>query len=353
MNPRRIGILFRKELFQGTKGFIFIWAIVMPLLISFALSALFGTLFSEKPKLGVLDEDGSQLSVMLEEYDSIRYKEFTALSDIQRAVEDGAVDVGIIIPDGFDISVKQGEPTEITAYIWGESLAKDRTVLLVTLANMIREMAAQEAPVEIETISLGEEEIIPWNVRLLPLIMLFAVFLGGVFIPATSLIDEKEKKTLTALVVTPTSLVDVFMAKGLLGFVLSMFVGIIVLLINQALGAQPLLLIMVLALGAIMAVELGMIFGAIMKDISTLFAIWKSCGILLFGPGIIYMFPQIPQWVGRIFPTYYMLEPLMAISQKAAGWSDIALNVFVLIGIDALLFALVLFTIKRTRQLDR
>jgi ABC-2 type transport system permease protein len=350
MSLKRIGILFRKELFQGPRGFIFIWAIIMPIVISFVLSAVFGTLTSEKPKLGVLDEGNSQLPPALESYDSIRYREFSTESAIRRAVEDGAVDVGIIIPDGFDAAVMQGDDTEITAYIWGESLAKDRTVLLVTLANMIRDMADQQAPVEIETVTLGEKEIIPWSARLLPLIMLFAVFVGGVFIPATSLIDEKEKNTLTALIVTPTSVMDVFISKGLLGFLLSMFVGIIVLAVNQALGVQPLLLIAVLALGGIMAVELGMICGALLKDVSTLFALWKSAAILLFGPAIIYMFPQIPQWIGRVFPTYYMLEPIMVISQRGANWTEIALNVFILIGIDVLIFGFFILSLRRARH---
>lgn len=350
MSLRRIGILFKKELFQGPKGFFFLFAIIMPLALSFLLSAVFGTLTSEKPELGVLDEDGSQLAAMFEEYDSVKYREYGTLPEIKRAVEDGAVDVGIIIPDGFDSAVMRGDETEITAYIWGESLAKNRTILMVTLANLIRDMADQEAPVEIQTVTLGDEEVIPWNVRLLPLIVLMAVFLGGVFIPATSLIDEKEKKTMTALIITPTSVADVFISKGLLGFLLSLFVGIIVLVVNQALGVQPLLLIMVLALGAVMAVELGMIGGALLKDVSTLFAIWKSAGILLFGPAVIYMFPQIPEWIGRIFPTYYILEPIMAVSQRGANWSEIALNVFILIGVDVVIFGLFIFSLKKARQ---
>ena len=67
--------------------------------------------------------------------------------------------------------------------------------------------------------------------------------------------------------------------------------GAIVLAANNALGSQPFLLILTMALGGIMAVCLGMMFGALLKDVSTLFAIWKSSGILLFGPSIIYMFP--------------------------------------------------------------
>jgi len=354
MSLRRIGILFKKDLLQGPRGFIFVWAIILPIVLSFVLAAVFGTLTSEKPKLGVLDlskyNGGSTLVSLLENYKSIKYHEYADETTIKKAVEDGAVDMGIIIPIGLDNSIKNGEYVEIDAYIWGESQAKNRTILSSTLANMIREIGGQEAPVDINTVSLGDEEIIPWNVRLLPLLMLFAVFLGGVFIPATSLIDEKVKGTMTALIVTPTSVIDVFVSKGLLGFLLSLFVGTVVLAVNNALGSHPLLLTMTMALGGIMAVCLGMIFGALLKDVSTLFAIWKSSGILLFGPAVIYMFPEIPQWIGRIFPTYYMLEPLMNITQSGDGWSLIAGNIFILIGIDVVVFIIFILVLKRSSQ---
>jgi ABC-2 type transport system permease protein len=351
MNLKLTGVLLRKEFLQGPKGFIFIWAVIAPLLISGVFTLVFGNLFGEKPELGIVDEGNSRLVTLVEELDSMVYTEFDDFTDMQNAVESGAIDVGIILPAGFDDAVINGDSIEITAYTWGESLAKDRAIIRITISNLLREIAGQETPVEIETVSLGEEAEIPWGDRLLPLIVLMSVFLGGVFLPATSIMDEKEKKTLDALVVTPASILDVYSAKGLLGLTLSLCMGILILVINQAFGAQPLLLIMVLVLGAIMAVDIGLICGSVFKDVSTLFAMWKSAGIILFGPAVIYMFPEWPQWIGRIFPTYYMLEPIMAVTQRNAGWADISTNVFILIGLDIVLFALVILTLKRTRQL--
>jgi len=350
MSLKRVGILLGKELWQGPKNFIFVWAIVMPVIIWLVVSLIFGTLFNEKPKLGVVDEGSSQLVAMTEQLTSVITKEYDSVSEIKQAVESGAVDVGMVLPADFDSSVMQGEEAELVTYIWGESLAKNRTILGVTIANLVREVAGQEAPVEIEAITLGDEVSIPWSDRLLPLVVLMAVFLGGLFLPAASVIDEKEKKTLEALVITPASVGDVFIAKGLMGIILSLFMGVVILVLNQAFGTEPALLVLALALGAIMAAEVGLLCGALMKDITTLFAVWKLGGILLFGPAIIYMFPQIPQWIGRLFPTYYLLQPIVAISQGGGGWSDIATNVFILAGLDLLLIAVVVLTLKRTRQ---
>jgi len=350
MSLKRVGILLGKDFLQGPKNYIFVMAVVLPVVISLVISLVFGTLFSEKPKLGVMDEGSSQLVTMIRELPSVVTKEYGTVSEIKQAVESGAVDMGIVLPEDFDNSVIQGEETQITAYIWGESLAKDRTILGVTIANLVRELAGQEAPVEIEAITLGDEVSIPWNDRLLPLIVLMAVFLGGLLLPATSVVNEKENKTLEALVITPTTIGDVFVAKGLLGIILSLFAGIVILILNQAFGAQPMLLVLVLALGAIMAAEIGLLLGALLKDWTTLFTVWKLGGILLFAPAIVYLFPQIPEWIGRIFPTYYVIQPIVEISQRGAGWPDIAVNVLILAALDLVLIAVVILALKRTKQ---
>jgi len=123
--------------------------------------------------------------------------------------------------------------------------------------------------------------------------------------------------------------------------------GILILILNNAFGTEPILLIIVLALGALMAAELGMLLGVYVKDFATIFTIWKSAGIILFAPAIIYLFPQIPQWIGKIFPTYYITQPIVELIQKGGGWADISTNTFILVAIDIALIFILLFTLKR------
>ncbi len=350
MSMRRVAVLLRRELLQGPKSFIFLWSVVLPIVMSLVLSLVFGTLFSDKPRLGIADEDSSGLVSLAKDSPSVITREYGSVSDLEQAVRTGAVDFGIVLPEGFDSSVKAGQHVEVTAYVWGESLAKHRVIAQVTLLDLVRELSDREAPVDITINNLGDEASIPWSDRLLPLLVLMAVFVGGMFLPATSLVTEKQKRTMEALTVTPTTLWEVFLAKGILGFVISLTMGLIILALNQAFGGQPGLLVLMLALGAMMAAELGLIAGSFVKDMSSLFAVWKSGGILLFGPAIIYLFPEIPQWIGRVFPTYYLVEPVVRISQQGAGWPDIAAHVFVLIGLDVVLVVVVALALKKTRR---
>ncbi len=350
MSIRRMGVLLSKEFLYGSKSYILIFSIVGPIIISIIVSLIFGTWLAEKPRLGILDEDGSQLASMLNDTNSIDNIEYNNITEIKKAVETGTVDIGIIIPSGFDNSVIKGEKTEIKAFIWGESTAENRSIIAAIIANTVRELTGQEAPIEIKTITLGDKVSIPWDDRLFPFIVLMAVFLGGLMLPSTSIAMEKEKRTIRALMVTPVSIEDIFFAKGIFGFILSFFMGILILVLNKAFGAEPMLLTVVLALGAIMAAELGTLLGVYVKDFATIFTIWKSAGIILFAPAIIYMFPSIPEWIGRIFPTYYIIQPIVELSQKGGGWTNIATNTLILIAMDIALIFILFLTLRRKQH---
>jgi ABC-2 type transport system permease protein len=350
MNPRHIAVLLGKEFTLGPKGFLFLLAIVGPVALSLVVTLVFGSLFAHEPTLGFADEGASQLALLIEEQTSIDSKRYDDAAVLKRAVEEGAVDGGIVIPEDFDDTVLQQDRIEIPIYIWGESLAKDRAILTATVADLVREVAGRKVQVNVDVVAVGDMEEISWSDRLFPLIVLVTVFLAGFLLTGASLLDEKEKKTIDALMVTPTTIGEVFCSKGLTGIIIAVVMGLIILAMNQALGSQPALLVLLLFLGALMAATLGLILASLLSDVPAFFATMKLTGILLYAPAIVYMFPDIPSWVGRIFPTYYIFEPIVEISQRGGGISDIMLDAIILIGLDALFVLLLGVMIIRRRQ---
>jgi len=350
MSVRRVAILLGKDFKYGSKGFVFIMAIAAPILISLVLNLVFGTFFSQTAKLGLNDAGNSRLVDLVSASDSVQTRTYASADDLQRAVESGAVDMGVALPENFDEDALSGNSIVLPAYVWGESLAKNRGILLASINSAVRQLAGQEVPVHIETTTLGDAQSVPWSDRLLPFVLLYAVTIGGIMVPASLMVDEKQKRTLTALAITPTTLEDILTAKGLMGVILALVMSIVILLMNQAFGVQTGLLMIVLGLGAVLAALFGLVLGALVKDINTLFATIKGIGILLYAPVFVYMFPQIPHWIGKIFPTYYMLEPIVEISQRGGGWSAIATDVFILIGLDLILVGVVVFVLRRTKQ---
>lgn len=349
----RIGTLLNKELFHGPRNFLFILAIVVPVVLTLVVQLLFGSLFSGRPTLGIVDEGESQLVGAAQAENAIRVNQYNAAEELRQAVAAGAVDMGLVLPARFDNRLEDGETVVVNAYLWGQSLLRNRLILGTTLALLIRETAGQEAPVEIVTTAVGDVQNVPWEERLLPFLVLMAIILGGSMVPATSLVEEKARGTLKALTVTPLSLGELFVAKGLLGFLLSLLMGVATLMLNNAFGSRPGLLILSLALGAVMAAAFGILLGAFIRDINTLFATIKGLGILLYAPALVYLFPEIPAWIGRLFPTYYMIQPVIEIAQEGAGWAEVAPELAILALLNVVLLGVIAVVIHAERSGSR
>ena len=341
MNIRHIAILFVKELVHGSKTFFFIFAVLMPVICSLVVSLIFGSLFSEKPRLGIVDYGNSRLVQKVKAADFITSEQFVSVIALRKAVEAGTMDMGLVLPEEFDSHLKKRQWMQVTLYIWGQSLIKDRAILVAAMANYTLELVGREAPVEINTITLGDGEVQSWAERFLPLLILMAVVMAGCMIPSTSLVDEKQNKTVTALIVTPASQTDIVFAKGLLGAVIGVLTAVMILVLNRAFGAQTLLLILVLSMGATMSASFGILLGIVMKDINTLFATMKAIGLLLYAPALINLIPQIPDWVAKIFPTYYIIAPVIEVTQGGGRWPDIAADIWILAALILVLLATV------------
>jgi ABC-2 type transport system permease protein len=90
VSPRRVGVLPKKEIVHGSKSFFFIFAVLAPIILSVVLSLVFGTLFSEKPELGITDEGNSQLVSLAAKQDAVVVKSYASTSELKQAVRAGA-----------------------------------------------------------------------------------------------------------------------------------------------------------------------------------------------------------------------------------------------------------------------
>lgn len=339
MSLRRILALLYREAVQGPKNFIFIFTIVVPLGLSLALGLIFGTFFSGKPRLGIFDSGSSQITQFAETMPGLIVQRYTSEAELRTATARGAVDVGIVLQAGFDQRLLSDQRGSLTVYVWGESLLRDRVLIGTALADWLRALAGHEPPVVITTSVLGANSDLTWQQRLLPLLVLMTVVFGALMLPASSLVSEKQRRTLTALLVTPVTRAEIYVAKGMLGVALSTVMALLVLALNGAWSDQIGLVLLVLLLGAILSAEFGVLLGVLVKDINSLFATVKALGLLLYAPALIALFPVIPQWIAQIFPTYYMVDPVIAIVQRGATLNDIAPHLAVLVAMIVVLAA--------------
>jgi ABC-2 type transport system permease protein len=350
MSIRRVLVLMKKDIKHCLMGFFFIFSVIGPLLVTLLVNLVFGSIFSGKPKLGITYESSSEIVESIKRVNYIIVSEYSTEEKLKQAVRIGSSDVGVVFVKDFDAKIKKGELTKLTAYIWGESHLKNRAIVSSAILQHIRAFSGVKNPVDITLVSLGEKVNTPWQDRFLALIVLLAIFIGGFTIPAALLVEEKQKYTMGAITTTPLTQREIFAAKGLVGIMVSVIVGTLILVLNQAFNTQLPFIILILWLGAIMAACFGLIVGAFIKEIASLHTVIKALGLIIYGPGIVAIFPQIPAWVGKMFPTYYVMNPLLEISRKGGAWSTVYGDILILVGILIVLILIVITIANKVQQ---
>lgn len=315
--------LLRKDLAMGPRSPIVLWALVLPVFITLLLRSVFGSLFDPQPRLGIVDEGNSAIPEAALQLEGFDIELLDDPATLVRMVEDHDLDAGLILQDGFDDAVRRGDQPTVQVSLSGQSLESTRLIVGATIGDLVRGLTDDVGVVEVELVVIGDEGL-DLSLRLLPLMVIMAVAIAGTMVPAFSLVDEREHRTLDALLVTPLSASGVLIAKGVFGVALALLTGVVTLALNSAFGSAPVALLLALAVGAVMMAEIGLILGSWAKDSNTLFAAWKGGGILLFFPVIFTIWPDLPQWIAQLGPTYYFLQPVFDLSVAGASLGDVA-----------------------------
>ncbi len=324
---------------MGPRSGMLLWIIAMPLIITFVVRLIFGNIIEPSPRLGVVDLGTSSIPAAIEKEGGIQLQMVDSVGRLEQLVRDNNLDAGLVLTKGFDTAVRSGQTPELRFFVGGKSLASNRIILAVTTIDLIRSIAGQPSPTKVVTEVVGSGSAIPLSERLVPLLVFFAVALGGVFVPAASIIQEREAKTIDAMLMTPVGVGDAMAAKGIFGFFVSLIVGVFTLVINTGFTAQTGAFIVVLAAAALMMVPLGLLLGAVAKDMATMFSIWKSGAIFIIAPAILFLFPSLPEWIARIFPTYYFLGPLYHMIVDSSSLSSVAGDLAISVGISLVIAA--------------
>lgn len=350
MSLYRIAILATKELRHGTGNLFFILALVYPIVLSVLVTLVFGDVFDQKPRLGILDEGDSQIVALLEAEPGLDTRSYSSTDALRDDTERGVVSGGIIIPADFDATLAAGQEAQVTRYIWAEAPASDQFIIHSTLQDAYQSVIGVDLPLQLEANQLGDDDVLTWSQRLLPLLVIATIVLGGMLLPASALVDEKVNRTLIALTVTPATLLEVYISKALIGVVISIVMALVVLLINGAFGSDPALLVSVLALGSVSASVFGVILGTFINSVNGLLAVTKGLGLVLFMPAFLAIFPDVPVWTQQVFPTYYIMNPVIEVSQNNASLGDITVDLAVLLALTGAMLIYLVTVFERQQQ---
>lgn len=233
-------------------------------------------------------------------------------------VEDDKVSAGISIDvsgqePNLVLYVSSRTPSEITEA--SEAIASEIGYVLIgyTLpadfrATMIGpDMAGQQIPMRDRL-----------RVLLLAMVLLLELYgLGNL------LMEEIQRKTAEAVLITPVTLGDFVTAKAITGILIAFSQGLLLALLLGAISMDTWLAITVLLLlGAAMTVGLAFIMGALSRDFISMTMISLIPFMVLLIPGLVVLHPGFNSPLIKAIPTYYLVEPLNGILNYQMHLSD-------------------------------
>ncbi len=273
-------------------------AIVGPLLLALVISAAFSGGFGFEVKIGVVDEDGSELSTAIHEglvEGDVQEVELVSFDDRAAAIAEldhDEIDAVLVLPAGFGASLARPEPValqvisdeeNIVASAVGRAIAQGisarvdagrLTAFSLALSGQAvprpEELASTELPISIADQSPGEE-LSPAALVAPGLGLLFLFFtVAGV---ARGLLEERRQKVLDRMLAAPLRLSAVLLGKALTIFALGLVSlgtlwGVTTLLFGAAWG-DPAAVALVLVAATLAIAGISAVVAAFARDEQT------------------------------------------------------------------------------------
>ena len=324
MSFARILTMMIRDLGRGPRSPVFLYATLMPLLITFVTQVVLLALFLPTPKMGIADLDGSSVTAGFEGAEGVDVIRAGSAERLEQLVAGTDVDAGLVLPVGFDEAVAAGERPPLQLLFAGESRITHRIILAVHALDLVRAIEGRPCPAEVTLTAVGDGPKLPLKDLIVLGVVLWPLLVCGIFVPGFMLVQEKEQGTLQALLVTPTTMAEVLTAKGAFAFLLVLVMCLLTLALNGAIGAEPLALVLCLALAALMCNQIGLIYGAIARDGKVLYNLVQTLNMVAMGPLLFYFFPKWPQWPAMLFPTYWFIDPLYKVALRGVPLAEVA-----------------------------
>lgn len=220
-------------------------------------------------------------------------------------------------------------------------------------ASMVREivylMTGIEQPADIELSVLGEDRSgnqVPLRDRMRPLLV-FVMLLIESFALGALIASEVQSRTVTAVTMTRATLGDFLMAKTVFGTLLAFSQGTLLLILIGGIGAGPLILLLAVFLGALLATAVAFVAGASGKEFLTVVFLNVLLMLPMMVPVIDTIFPgQAAPWV-QVLPSYGLVQTLVGVTSYGDGWNEALPHLGRLLAWCVALYAAGLLILKR------
>ncbi len=346
---------------------------VLPLLQLIILSNA-ATFEVKNIQFSYIDNDHSSSSrALIDQFRASSY--FTVLADFPSkkradvAMEKGAVEVVLAIPQHFEKSLIKEKTTDLAVYINAIDGAKagvenvyvnqiigqfNRAILV----NAFQKNGSSIQPMQITTIpSFWYNNTLNYKTYMVPGILVLLITMLTLFLSGMNIVREKEMGTLEQINVTPIKKHQFIIGKLFPFWVLGLVILTIGLVISKFIFAIPIignfgLIYMFSAVYLLVILGMGLLISNYTDtQQQAMFIAWFFVVIFILMSGLFTPIESMPKWAQNITlfnPIRYFVEVIRMVMLKGSGFKDIYFQFIVIIFYAILMNTLAVLSYKKT-----
>lgn len=349
MNWRTIAALVVKDvtLFSRNRFFAVIGALGLVAYIAI-YHVLPGTL-DEALEIGLYGPQLPPIFAAMSSQEGLEIESLDSEEALRTAVSQGQYQAGVVLEPNFWQDLLAARPVRIEIYFAGAVPVESQDAVSALVRGLTYALSGQDLNVQISRQVLGPDMAgrqVALRDRMLPLIAVL-IILTEMLGLASLISEEIEHRTIRALLVTPMTVPDLFLAKGIAGVGLAFGQALLFVLLTGGLGDRPLLVLLALFLGAVLVTGIGFGLASLGKDLLSVIGWGIPVLIILLIPSFGILIPGVTSnWV-KLIPSYYLVDTVYRAASLQAGWGDLWGHLLALLGFNALFIGLGVRALRR------
>ena len=229
------------------------------------------------PNLLVYDAGHSSLVAALEGSSAVKLNVYSSQEELERGIRSGdEADLALMIPAGLSQALDSGEEPVLEGYVvpWVSEAAANE--LASRVENEITRLVGQPVHIHLEgnRVYLQPGAVVPGSApHLASITLLMALTLVGLGVTPHLMFEEKQTRTLDALLVSPASSGQVVLGKALAGLFYSLIITLVVLALHANLITHWGPALAAVIAGSLFTVAIGLLLGMLFET-GQQFTLW-------------------------------------------------------------------------------
>jgi ABC-type Na+ efflux pump permease subunit len=303
----------------------------------------------------VFDANASELLSTMEESDALDVRRARSIEEVEDMIRDSSFglgpEVGLVVPETFDQALQAGEELKLEGYLNWMNRNKASN-LFSGIEGKISELLDESVTIELVDHFVYPELTSSLSLGIMTTSSLTVVIMMGILLVPNLLFDEKQTKTMDALLVSPANINQVVLGKVLAGwFYMILTVGV-VFLVNWSGVVHWGFAILFTVCSGLFSIALGLVLGSFFESQQEVTGWTAAILVILLGAVLMGMTGlEMPSWIQSVLswvPSVTLSDILRASFSGNPSIPQLGEKLASLFGITAVLYGVVVWKIRRS-----